>query len=190
MKDMWITWHDTLLMVLGITTDYSNRWWLNLPGSKVSVYINEEYVSDTNMRIAINNKEHGKLLIKYLQDKHKWDDDAMQTIYWECFQEVMEKRPIHKSTNIIKYIHGWQHVGSQKFLFKDTKKEAKCILCNQEEVQHHYLVCRCEKWITECNKIWKTLKTNLKIANTYPCIIAIIGHIIFTNSMNPHHLAL
>ena len=45
----------------------------HLPGSKISVYINGQYSSDTNMRRAITNKEHEQPLRDYLQTKYNWD---------------------------------------------------------------------------------------------------------------------
>lgn len=91
----------------------------------------DQYVLDTNMRKAIINKEHSLPLQKYLQEKNGWTSHIMEKIDWTSFQEVMEKRPIHESTNIIKYMHGWQHVGHQKFLFNDKTKESRCILSMQ-----------------------------------------------------------
>ena len=150
----------------------------HLPGSRLSVYIDNEYVSDDNMRQNISHKDHTAPLQEYLQGKHGWDDRIMDLIDWDMQEEVMDKRSIHEKTNIVKYIHGWQHVGRQKFLFNEKTTEAKCKLCGEVEQQHHYMKCPCEEWHTHIQKVWKLLKGKLQRSHTHPHIISTISHII------------
>ena len=41
-------------------------------------------------------------------------------------------------TNIIKYIHQWQNVGTQKQQIQSLECVGKCPMCGQVESQHHY----------------------------------------------------
>ena len=93
----------------------------------------------------------------------------------------MEKRPIHKSTNIIKYIHGWQHVGRQKQQMNVKSDKSKYKMCGELETQHHYMVCKCATARLQRTKAWTTLKRKLQLTHTKPSIIAIIGHVIHQN---------
>ena len=112
----------------------------HLPGTLASDYIDGEYISDGNMRTNISNQDHEGSIQEYMKAKYDWDDHIMQKIDWNLIQEMLGKRPIHQSTNIIKFIYGWQHVGSQKLHFNRSSKDIKCVLCQEEEVQHHYIL--------------------------------------------------
>ena len=133
------------------------------------------------MRSSITSKDHQYILREYLQRKHDWSDDVFNTIDWTYFQEVLDKRPIHKSTNLIKYIHGWQHVRQQKQHMNASSADTKCPLCGVMEQQHHYMVCRCSTAIQHRTKAWITLKRKLQLIHTKPSIIAALGHVIHTN---------
>ena len=78
----------------------------HLPGTKISVYLDGQYISDSNMRRNINHKEHSQPLQDYIKQKYEWEDEIMTQIDWDLCQETLDKRPIHQSTNIIKYIYG------------------------------------------------------------------------------------
>ena len=105
----------------------------HLPGTEISAYMGGVYISEGNMWKNINQKDHSQPIQEYLQSKFGWSDQVMDKIDWDIFQETMEKRPIHKSTNIIKYIHRWQHMGRQKYQFNDKTKESRYKMCNKEE---------------------------------------------------------
>ena len=161
----------------------------HLPGTRISVFLNGQYISSDSMRDSITYQEHADNIIQYLQTKHEWSDEIKETIDWDILDSIMQTRSTHDKTNIIKYIHGWQHTGHQKLLFNSKTKYSICTLCKQEEVQHHYMICPCSQWTTQRNKVWKLLKTKLTRAHTHPQIISIISQVIYhTHSPTIHRL--
>ena len=149
-----------------------------LPGTKIRVTMKGKYISDTNMRQQFVNFDHRGPLVEYIQSKQGWTGDIMKQIDWDMCYEMLEGKPLHKRTNIIKYLHGWQNVGSQKAQFNDNTKEKNCGLCGEIEKQHHYFFCENDKWALHRKRAWTTLKRKLQLSNTDPSIISIISYVI------------
>ena len=77
----------------------------HLPGTKVSIYIDNDYMSDTNMKESIILQHHSEDILEYLKDKYSWTTETSDLIDWDLFQETYSNKPFHHMTHIIKYIH-------------------------------------------------------------------------------------
>ena len=81
-----------------------------------------------------------------MQQKYNWSDATIHMIDFGLFERAFSSKSKHEMTNIIKYIHGWQHTGYQKTQFCAKSKESKCSLCGAIEYQYHYHVCNHESF--------------------------------------------
>lgn len=87
-----------------------------------SIYIQGKLMSDMNMRTVLYFYAHGPALIEYMKQKYNWSDDVLNEIDWEYFFYCYGKKPIHKMTNIVKFIHEWQYTNTKKVQISFPKK--------------------------------------------------------------------
>ena len=163
-----------------------------------TILINGKVMSHSYMRLPLYESVHGNDLLEYMQDKYGWTSEILSFIDWDYFYLCYGKQPIHKMTNIIKYIHGWQYAGRKQQQIRESKinsksntsinKEeqlqevSKAVLCpdgcGQLELQHHYLICNSPKWLANLEEAWKTLSQRLQRMKMSPTIVSILLHAI------------
>ena len=162
----------------------------HLQGARISVWRDNIMISDTNMRQTITHIRHSKALMDYQQSKFRWTEETMELIDWQSFSLFTSSKTMHEMTNIVKFIFGWQHVGTQKRYFNSKSKQIKCPLCNMDEDQHHYLTCMDDNWGLTRLETWKLLKKKLTLSNTHPSVISVISTVIHNKCTLPDQWSL
>lgn len=126
----------------------------------------------------MKNQVHSDDLLEYMAAKYNWTKPIMDSIDWDFFNFCYSKQPIHKMTNIIKYIHGWQYTKGKEQQF-NSKSSSLCPAgCREHETQHHYLTCKEPTWIQKVKEETSKLKRRLTQIQTAPVIASIILHAI------------
>ena len=164
--------------------------------SMPTILINDKVMSHSSMRLPLYESVHGDDLLGYMHESYGWTKEVLSYIDWDSFNLCYGKHTIHKMTNIVKYLHGWQYAGRKQQQIRESKIKSKrnkltnkeeqllevrkatlCPAgCGQLEQQHHYLVCTALKWTPIIEDEWKTLSSRLKSMKTSPTIISIIMH--------------
>ena len=157
---------------------------LDLP---ITVYINNQVASHSNMRRSIQNAAHSDDLIEYMSQKYKWTTQTKRTIDWDLFAYCYSKKQIHDMTNIIKYIHGWQFTKEKENQQNPNASSTCPIGCGEVETQLHFLTCKDPTWIKTLNLEKSKLKQKLSTLHTAPVIISILSFA-FENNYSTHTL--
>ena len=108
--------------------------------------------------------------------KYSWTKATTETINWNLYHMGYHNLPADKMAPVIKYIHGWQNMGSQKLAMGE--KETNCKFCGNLETQHHYFACPIHEWRETIKPAWDLLKMKLQTIDTSPTIIAILSSLI------------
>lgn len=138
----------------------------------LTVYINKEVASHSNLRWSIQNVAHSDDLLQYMAQKYDWTNDILQSIDWDLFSYCYSKHQIHKMTNIIKYIHGWQFTKGKEHQQNPKSSPTWPVGCGEQETQLHYLTCTEPKWLLQVHEETAKLKRKLIQMNTAPVIIS------------------
>ena len=63
-------------------------------GSSISIYLNRQLLSDTNMRTSLYEAVHGPDIIESMVEKYGWTQDIQSQIDWDYFNYCYEKNQL------------------------------------------------------------------------------------------------
>jgi hypothetical protein len=126
-----------------------------------AVYINNNKLT-SNMHLSLLERWHEKEAKEYLVSRHKFNESAMHSIYWQSLRHALNKLSPHRKAIAVKAIH--RHLPTQDKLYKQGRVtfSAICPRCLQEaETNGHVFRCtnnealkqRKEDWVD----LWKEL---------------------------------
>ena len=168
----------------------------NLHNAVLSVY-DEKGVAILNMRDYMTEKINGGRMLEYLLRKRKWDNTILQMIEWEGIEGMMKQANPMKRIQLLKMLHGWQNIGTQKGKIRDSRlkldsdqpleptiDEVNCHLCpsgcGESEVELHFLNCPVPSKVKERENSIRTVLKKLQTLKTYEGIISLV-RLILTN---------
>lgn len=133
--------------------------------------------SHSNLRWLVQNAGHSADPLNYMTQKYQWTKSTIQTIDWDLFSYCYSKHPIHKMTNIIKYLHGWQFIKGKEYQ-QNPKSLPLCpVGCGEHKTQLHYLTCKEPSWTPIIKTETSKLKQRLSHMKTAPVITSILLYI-------------
>ena len=69
----------------------------------------------------------GDMMIKYLLGKNKlWTEAIIQLVVWDAMEVYMKGLKGTRATNVVKFVHGWQHDGQKNGLFYGEGNDTAC----------------------------------------------------------------
>lgn len=155
----------------------------------ITIYIKNLVVSHSNLRKSIQDTAHSEDLMEYMSQKNKWTKQIRYTIDWDLFAYCYLKTQIHKMTNIIKYLRGWQFTKEKENQQNPNSTSLCPIGCGETETQLHYLMCKEPSWVQIANIEKSKLMKNHSTLHTAPVIISLISFAIKQNYSTLTHIA-
>ena len=162
----------------------------NLHNAVMTVY-DKNGVAILDMRSYMTEKINGGRMLEYLMRKRNWDDDILSSIEWEGIGGMMKQANPIKRIQILKLLHGWQNIGSQKGKIRDARlrldtdrpleptiDEVNCHLCpsgcGEKEDELHFLHCPEGSEVTKREELIRTALKKLKALCTYDGIVSLV----------------
>jgi hypothetical protein len=144
----------------------------SLPQNPIDFTINDIAI---NSHYALRSKKayHSINLRIYLQQKHLWSDNTINSIWWKPYYNSLSKLSYHEKVIIYKFIHDPLPTKARENKYY-TFRDKKCTQCQcDHEDEDHILKCLCIKsqqtrneWIIELQSYLSQNHTPRIVANT------------------------
>lgn len=89
------------------------------------------------------------------------EGNAQELIDWEDISKAQECFNQWKWDKVVKSIAGWNNVGVQRNSINAMESQ-ECLVCGEQEIQEHYLVCETGENTTKRKKVWDKLKEEIQ----------------------------
>ena len=80
-------------------------------------------------------------MFKYLQGKIRyWTENIFNSIDWAAMGTCLKRMSVQRVTNVLKFVHGWQHDGQQKELLYEDCVGSECPAgCGMTESRMYFI---------------------------------------------------
>ena len=111
--------------------------------SQVMVRTKEDSLIYGNVSQVITECILGDDILKYLLGKNKlWTEDTFHLVDWDGVGSYMNSIKATRATNVVKFVHDWQHDGHQIGLFYGKGDNTVCPTgCGADETRHYFISC-------------------------------------------------
>jgi hypothetical protein len=142
--------------------------------------VRNEFI-DSKEIAALRYKATAPALVEYQREKYKWSQTVFDEIDWPAYDSYTKRLPYERRAHVVKLIHSWQNVGTQRAMISEDNSNARCPFgCGQSETPMHYIHCKRRPKFSNgqvddtITGLYKWLST----ANTAPPILQVLRTII------------
>jgi hypothetical protein len=160
---------------------------IQLKKSKARIILHVKQVT-SKYTMTIKNAFRSIQLRKYLQDSNNWDDNTIETVWWDVHGPTMKHYPIGNQSTLLKFIHNRSPCNKRENLYygyiKPFCRNCKDII----ETPEHILQCKkCAKRQQAKEDYLKNMRRKMEDMWTDPATIRAIIHYVtswINNTLN------